>query len=251
MKLYGQEKSDEEVREFVTTHHKTIAEDKYSRYNELVKLFPKVKDRKALDYGCGWGHFSVEMRNKGFQVEAIDLGKNEVDIAKFIWGNQENINFRHAKIQEYEDASFDLVFSSQVIEHVHNPGIYLSEINRVLKDNGELIISLPNIVNPRYMIPMMIKRFKRRLFEINEDMLLNYDKGNDHINGWDPLHFIKLVSSVGFKLKEYIPAEGVPFPTKRPFRPFWHTRINSLKKLSYTMIFVLEKVKDVKIDKYD
>jgi len=48
---------------------------------------------------------------------------------------------------ELEDESFDLIISLETIEHLYNPNQYMAELNRMLKKNGLLILSTPNIHN--------------------------------------------------------------------------------------------------------
>ena len=111
------------------------------RFHAIMSLIPS--GGSVLDYGCGWGHFSIAMRDKGNKVTAVDYSQNEIDICHLVWGKQDSIEYLNKPISDFHDNSFDCVLSNQVIEHVHNVGNYLSEINRVLKINGLLVISLP------------------------------------------------------------------------------------------------------------
>jgi ubiquinone/menaquinone biosynthesis C-methylase UbiE len=140
--------------------------------------------------------------------------------------------------------------SSQVIEHTHNPGMYLSEINRVLKSNGKLIINLPNIINPRFIVTTMNPKLNKNLKNISKEILTDYKKETHHIQAWDPIHFTMLCASVGFELEEYIPMEGMPLPLQFPIKSI-DTKIRFLKNMSYTMLFKLKKVKAISIGQYD
>ena len=103
----------------------------------------------------------------------------------------------------------DIVISNQVAEHVHNVGNYLSQINRVLKKNGKLIISIPNVASPRYFLPPLSKKFISYLKRRSEDVFEAYDKPNTHINSWDAYHFTTLLASCGFKLENLVYCENV------------------------------------------
>lgn len=104
----------------------------YKNVNKLLKLENKQQISKnscLLDLGSG---------NKSFYNVCLQKG---VD-AKEVDGSQ-GINFEKDKLS-YENDSFDFVFFNAVIEHIYEPGNILSEIYRVLKNNGKLITITPN-----------------------------------------------------------------------------------------------------------
>jgi 2-polyprenyl-3-methyl-5-hydroxy-6-metoxy-1,4-benzoquinol methylase len=246
MKLYGEDKQNSEIKEFITEYVDSALKNKNNRYHDILSLFPN-SNLRVLDYGCGWGYYSIALQEKGFYVTATDISKNEVDICNFVWGKIDNIIFENKSITDYENEEFDYVLSSEVIEHVHNTGNYLSNINRVLKVGGCLIISLPNVMNFRFFFGMLSKNLKEKLKKISKDTLDNYDKTQDHIHAWDPTHFVRLVSSVGFVLEEYIPMGGIAFPFRKPFAPYVHLRNTRVRNLSYQMAFKFRKVKNIEV----
>ncbi len=248
-KLYGKDKTADEIRLFLNNYVKGIKEDKRGRYNQILELI-KPGNGNFLDYGCGWGHFAIEAEARGYNVTGIDLSDNEINICKLMYPETERLKFELKSIQELPDNSFDVVLSSQVIEHVHNCGTYLNEINRVLKKGGKLIISTPNIVAPRFVFSLLSPKLEKNLIDISKRINNEYDKTHNHINGWDPVHFTQLVSTVGFSLLKFIPSEGVPFPLRKPFKPYMYFK-NRLKNLCYTMIFEFEKISDSKISNND
>jgi 2-polyprenyl-3-methyl-5-hydroxy-6-metoxy-1,4-benzoquinol methylase len=184
----------------------------------------------------------------GNTVLAIDLSENEVDICRLVWGEQPGVSFEKRGIDSIGDAGFDIVLSNQVIEHVHNTGHYISEINRVMKSGGKMIISLPNIMNPRHFLAMLVGDIQGRLRRINEEILQHYDKTHQHIHAWTPQTFVALCSSAGFRFEKYLPMEGIAFPFRKPFRPYLYWKNKRLRNWSYTMAFSFEKVREVRID---
>lgn len=252
-KLYGEEKTFAEVKEFLDKYYSAVKkEGKKHRIAHFLELINDEHKVNVLDYGCGWGIFSklIQEKSKNLNVEGIDLDPMSLSIAKDIVGELESLHFFNKKIIDYANKSFDYVLSMQVIEHVHNPGNYLREINRVLRDDGHLIISLPNVTQPNIILQLLLKSSKklnRRLKERSELMLSNYKKEHDHIQAWDPYHFVTLLASLGFEFQEVRMVEGVPLP----FIKYWHTKIFGIKNLSYKMVFLFKKIKEVEIDIYD
>lgn len=109
----------------------------------LFALKHLKKGQLVLDLGCGTGYGCAILFKKGSVIgvdnseEAISFAQKKFSkYAKFEIGNAENLNFKRE--------SFDLVCAFEVIEHLKNPNKMLEEIVRVLKKQGNLIISTPN-----------------------------------------------------------------------------------------------------------
>lgn len=92
---------------------------------------------KLLDVGAAYGFF-VEMASKrGFEAMGNDISREAVDYAK-----TRNINVVLGKTKElgFADSSFDVVTVLGVIEHWHDPREEISEIHRILKEGGLLVV---------------------------------------------------------------------------------------------------------------
>ena len=109
----------------------------------VIKVVGENKKGKVLDLGCGNGDYSKRLKNLGFQVLAADL-----DEKRFRYSG--DISFKKCDITRelpFEDNSFDFCLLLEVIEHLRNPYLVMSELGRILKPKGELILSTPNILN--------------------------------------------------------------------------------------------------------
>jgi ubiquinone biosynthesis O-methyltransferase len=120
-----------------------------ARYLNMVKLVKKttkdrVKDKRILDVGCGDGVLAYFLSRTGASVSGIDGSVEAVSYAKEKNQNRE-IDFQVASAYDlpFADNHFDLVVSSEVIEHIDDVAAYLQEIKRVLKPGGSIIISTP------------------------------------------------------------------------------------------------------------
>lgn len=247
MRIYGQPRTGDEVTRFVTDYKARTESDPQGRYVAIRQLVPSPG--RVLDYGCGWGGFSKMLAERGNNVVGIDLDDNQIAICQHVWGGDERLSFRRAQITELDDGSFDCVVSNEVIEHVHNAGTYLDQINRVLAPRGTLVISLPNVMTPRLILPSVSPRLDGYLKHVSQQTRGSYRKDQDHINAWDAPHFVRLVCSVGFELREHRPLEGIALPHSR----WWpaYIRLRPLRNLSYSMAFTFEKVAESAIGGYD
>lgn len=99
----------------------------------------------ALDAGCGTGEISIELQRRGFHVVGIDFSSVAVEIAK-----KNGVDARHADLDSgigFKDDSFDLIWMTDVLEHVFDPVLVIKEASRVLKPAGWLMVSIPNDLN--------------------------------------------------------------------------------------------------------
>ncbi|HMR04160.1 MAG TPA: class I SAM-dependent methyltransferase [Polyangiaceae bacterium] len=90
--------------------------------------------KKALDVGAREGAQTRWLQARGYEVTSIDVE------SLFPECLQVDAN----KPLPFEDARFDLIWSSEVIEHLEDPAAALSELRRVTKPGGELILTTPN-----------------------------------------------------------------------------------------------------------
>lgn len=87
----------------------------------------------------------------------------------------------------FPDRSFDYVFCLEVLEHVPNPFQTLTEIHRVLRDGGSLILSVPN--------PYHVKELLWNAFRIPDRQ--------GHIFSWTRQAITKLAEMNGFRLVDF------------------------------------------------
>ena len=108
-----------------------------------VEQYVKKNCRSGLDVGCGWGWAIKYFRDLGVEMHGFDVTRNILKDSISFCGI-ENLLIADGEKIPYKKDTFDLVFSWHVIEHVPHPEIFLKEIKRVLRDNGLLIIGVPN-----------------------------------------------------------------------------------------------------------
>lgn len=108
-------------------------------------------ERRILDIGCGPGLSSwlIAQRFPELQVLGVDLSEKFIDYAKHNH-QRPNLTFQvmNATKLDLADASFDVIASNDVIEHIPDVESHLSQCDRVLAQNGLVLIMSPNILNP-------------------------------------------------------------------------------------------------------
>ena len=123
--------------------------DTERRIEVLVNDFckDKIKGKKVLDAGCGLGHFSIKIAQmKPVLHSAFDLAP---DLVKMLENKLPSVDAKIADIlnleQMYPPRNFDLVISSEVIEHTPDPILAIKNLCNCVSDEGWLAISCPNV----------------------------------------------------------------------------------------------------------
>lgn len=107
-----------------------------SIYAALKKFLKPVKGL-VLDVGCGDSPYA-HLLGKGCKYVGVDTrGQKEFD-----YNNECVVFFKGAKIP-MKNNSVDAVICTEVLEHVKEPGVFISEIKRVLKKGGTGMITVP------------------------------------------------------------------------------------------------------------
>jgi glycosyltransferase involved in cell wall biosynthesis/2-polyprenyl-3-methyl-5-hydroxy-6-metoxy-1,4-benzoquinol methylase len=106
----------------------------------------------VLEVGCGTGYLALELARRGRAVTGIDVSKVAVDLARrHAEGTQARFEVASALDLPFPDGSFDLVFSVEVMEHLHaaDASAHLREAARVLRSGGRYWVLTPNRVVAR------------------------------------------------------------------------------------------------------
>ncbi len=117
----------------------------------------------ALELGCGIGLFTAELAQTGAAITAIDISPDLLEIAK-TERSASNVNYevQNAYAMNYGGETFDTVVGSSVLHHLElEPA--LREIRRVLKPDGTIFFTEPNMLNPQIAVQKNVPWIKRKL----------------------------------------------------------------------------------------
>ena len=100
-------------------------------------------DAAILEVGCGDGSFTRNLAEHSSRVTAVDISASQ--IARNARAHPE-IKFLQHDISEpfpFENQVFDVIWCSEVLEHLFEPAFALREMHRLLKPNGRLLVTVP------------------------------------------------------------------------------------------------------------
>jgi SAM-dependent methyltransferase len=117
----------------------------------------------VLELGCGTGYFTRELARSGAHIIAIDVSPELLEIARANC-SAPNVHYQiqNAYLLSYSEAAFDSVVGSSVLHHLEIEQA-LREIYRVLKPDGTIYFTEPNMLNPQIAIQKNVPWVKRKL----------------------------------------------------------------------------------------
>ena len=113
----------------------------YAIGTKINLLKSKSKNKNHLDIGCGTGEFLNACQKAGFNTKGIEPSKiaREQAIKHFNLSVSETTN-----LDQYKNNQFDSISMWHVLEHVPTLNETIEDFNRVLSDDGIVIVAVPN-----------------------------------------------------------------------------------------------------------
>jgi 2-polyprenyl-3-methyl-5-hydroxy-6-metoxy-1,4-benzoquinol methylase len=149
---------------------------------------PGAEPDRVLDVGCGEGHFAVELARAGFAVVGVDVAEEPLRRAR---ARHPDLDLRVVPVDgpwPLEDASFDIVWAGETIEHVADTAGWLSEVRRVVRSGGSLLLSTP----AHGRLTVLRLALSHRAFD------LHFDPRADHLRFYTPRTLARLLEDFGF-----------------------------------------------------
>ena len=180
------------------------------------------KGLKILEIGAAYGETLFYLKQQGFASEVIGIdlfedkknSQNYKTLDRFIFGNIEELD-----LPEFENY-FDLILLPDVLEHLIEPKRTLLKVHNYLKENGEIIVSMPNIRHYSAIIKIFFKgdfryeesgifdythrRFycRKNIKELLEDANFKTIKQQSSIQNYKGKSIAKIINMLTFKLFE-------------------------------------------------
>ncbi len=136
-------------------HYAKVAERKLkSGATKIKRLLKYTKGRSFLDIGCSTGANVEAARRLGFKASGIDLCRQSIEFAK---ANYPSCDFKIGDMTVLND-KFDLVFCTEVLEHVTKPHEFIASIASVMNTGAVLYMTTPDAGHWR--VPRDFKTWK-------------------------------------------------------------------------------------------
>jgi SAM-dependent methyltransferase len=154
----------------------------------------------VLDLGCGEGRFTAELERAGAQALGADVSSEALRRAR---AREPQLDWQLLDEDgpwPLADASFDVVWAGETIEHVADTAAWMSELRRVLRPQGLLLLSTPaHGFATRLALALSRKRFER-----------HFDPRSDHLRFYTANSLRVLLSDFRFERIHIRSAAGAP-----------------------------------------
>jgi 2-polyprenyl-3-methyl-5-hydroxy-6-metoxy-1,4-benzoquinol methylase len=155
---------------------------------------------RVLDVGCGEGFFAAELAASGAQVLGIDVAEEPLCRGR---ARHPELDLRLIDGEApwpLPDASFDVIWAGEVIEHIADTATWLSEVRRVLRSGGSLLISTPAVGRGALLAAALSQRsFAARFAPLG-----------DHLRFYNRTTLSRLIEDFGFERLSVQSAGGLP-----------------------------------------
>lgn len=138
-------------------------------YATLVEEIQKTESGKILDVGCGNGNLFKMLPENKYELFGVDFSENMILEAKNSCKGKATFSVADAERLPFKDNTFNIVVCNASFHHYIHPDAVLSEMRRVLKKGGQLLIGDPYIPTGLRSVMNVMLRFS--------------DSGDYHIYG--------------------------------------------------------------------
>jgi ubiquinone/menaquinone biosynthesis C-methylase UbiE len=171
---------------------------------------------QVLEVGCGCGYLSLELARSGRQVTGVDIASVAIEQAKkhaerLPSGAAEFVCVNGLKLPFPSD-SFDLVFSVEVLEHLHEADVprYLAGAFRVLRPGGHFWVKTPS---------RLLDISAEERFGVDDHSHHHGDDPNVHLKEWTYAELMPLLEQAGFRdLTSFWQRPSIKFFPRLPAR---------------------------------
>jgi SAM-dependent methyltransferase len=199
-------------------YHET---DRLNR-ERILELCEPMSGARLLDLGCADGAFTLEIARR--------LGADEMHGVEFVeelaaLATERGLHVTSHDLNTplpFEDASFDVIHSNQVIEHLEKTDVFLKQIRRVLKPTGYAIVSTNNLSSWHNVFSLMLGMQPTPCHVSDEVVVGNRfdpkrgaahaEKGFTHLRVFAYQGLKELLELHGFAIDEFVTTGYYPLP---------------------------------------
>lgn len=162
------------------------------RRRRIMPLLQNLTGKKILDIGCATGYIGAVLKKQGNYVVGIDITKKDITKAKQVLDEAYVFDIETDDLKKL-DKNFDYMIMAEVPEHLFDPEAAIARFLPLLKKNGRILLSTPNLVH-------FYNRVKITLgfFEYKEETVIN----KSHIHFFTYSSFKKAIRGLGLTIVE-------------------------------------------------
>ena len=162
-------------------------------------FFPMRASDRVINFGCGVGPQAVVYKGQYKEMVGVDLNGERLRMSAVLLAEHGITGYRTLCVPVEKtgllEASFDKALAIDIIEHLPDPAAFLKEAWRVLRPNGELLVSVPAMHDHyTHAIRALAKMIGRKTNELPEGHLDAHNSAYS-VAGWE-----SIMHHAGFEL---------------------------------------------------
>jgi SAM-dependent methyltransferase len=172
----------------------------------IDRWMKSYKNKIVLEVGCGHGHHLLYGGNQYTHYVGLDIERKFLETLKDRFPGKMMVN-GDAYALPFRNASVDCVLSVYNLEHLHHLSDSLSEIRRVLKSDGELLVGLPAEGGLLYGLGRRLtsKRYIERKYNIDYDAIVHWEHWNTFNEVMEALRIQFVIEGMRFIPFSFLP----------------------------------------------
>ncbi|GAA6618191.1 methyltransferase domain-containing protein [Scytonema sp. NUACC26] len=142
--------------------YQELAEDELDENHSLKKMFHLVGENKqVIDFGCATGYFAQLLLKKGCRVTGVEINPDAAKAAERYCEQVIVADLDFVSITEVlEGQKYDIAVFGDILEHLRDPWRVLEETQHILKPDGYVVVSIPNVAHGAIRLSLLQGRFE-------------------------------------------------------------------------------------------
>ncbi len=148
--------------------------------SSLKKMLCLVgKNKRVIDFGCATGYFARLLTNRGCEVTGVEVNSKAAKVAtnycdEVIVADLDFVSLNDILSNQISKEKFDVAVFGDILEHLRNPWKVLEETRNILKPQGYVIASIPNIAHGAIRLALLQGNFEYKPLGILDNTHLRF-----------------------------------------------------------------------------
>lgn len=148
--------------------------------SSLKKMLCLVgKNKRVIDFGCATGYLARLLTNRGCEVIGVEVNSNAAKVAEnycdeVIVADLDFVSLNDILSNQISKEKFDIAIFGDILEHLRNPWKVLEETRNILKPQGYVIASIPNIAHGAIRLALLKGNFEYKQLGILDNTHLRF-----------------------------------------------------------------------------
>lgn len=148
--------------------------------SSLKKMLSLIgKNQRVIDFGCATGYFARLLTDRGCEVTGVEVNSKAAKVAEnycdeVIIADLDFVSLNDILSEKVSKEKFDVAVFGDILEHLRNPWKVLQETRNILKPQGYVVASIPNIAHGAIRLALLQGNFEYKTLGILDNTHLRF-----------------------------------------------------------------------------